>query len=715
MKKPVYALSIFIVMLMLNACAVAGNIDDRMLEAVLGVDMSAVKAPVVAAAVQETAAASAAVETAGEQMSSGSREEELAKHLAAYQLYAEDILAHKALIDDYNWQYDQVGNRRALQRHVSLVNIYGDSVPELIYIARESPDSQAALLRILSVEGGALKPLYDYYWDSQVGGGFFYKLFTVCDESDPGEAALYAYTSWGDDYLSEEYGVFTMSDGMLDGIKPLFSHRSDPDYEHIVNAQLNYIDSYAVGDQTITEQEYRTLEQQLTDRTISMLMFSDRYESMDKLDELILSRGCPAMTADEALLFLDGRIRLGFGNEKSSKEVAEQWVGYYVLNDMNDIEITYADNCSLRLEMNVSDAAGTSVVHNEYQAYFTDPYCTRFTLPYQSGILQIFDYDGSHEDAGISVSLSNGMLGANDGYYAKQKNGKKPGTEDKTPYFGNGSSWGSGLFTGDAFSFNADTALAAAMLSQEAEGSDDQKIQTLYGEYDLWGVKTYNYGGDGAFSFAQDILTVNGWDTNILIINARGTMPERWREVMGDWLKGGTDSFLGYEVWDNAYDFEEDIWDALKTYLNDHPYLKDTEHLKILVTGHSLGGAAADLIGARIDDAVRNRTFFNPHVKLSDVQVYTFGTIKVLKQIMNVSSGYENIHNVYNYYDTYGPHGNFSMLEASSANGKFGHTEMFSLDKEDSMFTNKNHWMSTYMEAIEKDRDEGGILNKRCR
>lgn len=117
------------------------------------------------------------------------------------------------------------------------------------------------------------------------------------------------------------------------------------------------------------------------------------------------------------------------------------------------------------------------------------------------------------------------------------------------------------------------------------------------------------------------------------------------------------------------------------------------------------------MAGARIDSEIASKAFFNPTVSKEDVYVYTFGTIKVVDSDTNVLSGYENIHNIYNYYDAFGFRGNYSWTNASSANAKFGHTELFELDVESNMVSTENHWMSTYRDALEIEEIQKGFIS----
>ena len=128
------------------------------------------------------------------------------------------------------------------------------------------------------------------------------------------------------------------------------------------------------------------------------------------------------------------------------------------------------------------------------------------------------------------------------------------------------------------------------------------------------------------------------------------------KEFVNDWHKAGERFFLEEKVYNNVYDFEEKVWKGLNAYLDENPDVENDKNLKILVTGHSLGGAAANMVAARMD-YLRNRGEWISTVKKENIYCYTFGAIKVLAHDINIEDGYENIYNIYNKYDSFGPNG----------------------------------------------------------
>lgn len=188
-----------------------------------------------------------------------------------------------------------------------------------------------------------------------------------------------------------------------------------------------------------------------------------------------------------------------------------------------------------------------------------------------------------------------------------------------------------------------------------------------------------------AFSIASQTMEINGEESDLLVIVTRGTTYD-W-EKFKDKFCTPNKEFYGYTAYDWVWEFEEDVYAGLEYYSNDHPDL-GTRPLKVLVTGHSLGGAAANLIAAKMNfEAGKDYLFFKNVVK-DDVYAYTFGAIDSIidenwnKQHIDVPvAGFDNIINIYNYLDTFGPEGN-SVITANgnSMYGKFGHFYTFRND-----------------------------------
>lgn len=292
--------------------------------------------------------------------------------------------------------------------------------------------------------------------------------------------------------------------------------------------------------------------------------------------------------------------------------------------------------------------------------------------------------------------------------------------------------WCPALFENPATHYNNKLALVAAEMSEAAEDTTGNGIEAKFDQYNINSHKPYKYTSGtvlpvidielafegGAFAIGDDTLNIDGIDTTILVITARGS--KTLGEFAGDLWKGWyldpnkVHALLNKTVWDNIYDFEEQLWEGINDYIKDHPTVQSAKKLKILITGHSLGGAAANLLGAEFTNGVGGSEWWGDKVTKDDIYVYTFGAIKVLTTEENASVGYENIHNIYNHYDSFGPNGNLGFTGASSVNAKFGHTEEYQNDhtqdpSNDGSLT-VNHNMSSYV----SDLRDGLISSAPC-
>ena len=235
------------------------------------------------------------------------------------------------------------------------------------------------------------------------------------------------------------------------------------------------------------------------------------------------------------------------------------------------------------------------------------------------------------------------------------------------------------LFLEPSTEYNNDLAYMAAELCDKAQSKSRQNTKNALN--DGYGIENepYNYDKSAAFVIGHKKVKIKGeGDATVLLVIARGT--ETLAEQIGDAGKGVKRDFLDEKVYDNVYDFEEKIWQELYKYLNDNPDIKSDKNLKILVTGYSLGGAAANMVAAKMD-YLRERGKWISNVDKEDIYCYTFGAIKVLAQkekvgYKNIEDGFENIFNIYNKFDTFGPNGDnkWKFFKASHPKTKFGYT-----------------------------------------
>ena len=286
--------------------------------------------------------------------------------------------------------------------------------------------------------------------------------------------------------------------------------------------------------------------------------------------------------------------------------------------------------------------------------------------------------------------------------------------------------WNADLFTKGSTIFNIDLAILCARMSQKCYDIDN--LFSMLVEWDFLDGWTFNYTeddtlgiyiGENCFSVSHSTMEINGKKTTVICIVCKGT--GTLGEILGDWLKGHpydkTQDFFGVDVWTNIYDYYSDVMYGLEIYVENHEDILLSDDIKFVITGHSLGGAAANLVGADITSGIGYNEWWSDLVTKSDVYVYTFGAIKTLKDTSNYSYTFENIHNIYNYYDSFGPHGNYSATNASSPYSKFGHTDIYKDDRchfEEYGFSFENHDLKNYLFALSLEKASGGVLDYEC-
>ena len=296
--------------------------------------------------------------------------------------------------------------------------------------------------------------------------------------------------------------------------------------------------------------------------------------------------------------------------------------------------------------------------------------------------------------------------------------------------------WNGALFAESSLLFNKDLAVLCADFSEHAY--DSTRMSALLENLGFDAYETYNYSandslgtcrGENCFVIAHATLDVSGEQTTVLCVFCRGT--DTSGESIGDWLKGNpfnNQRRLGeYLVWQNIYDFYTDVKKGLNDYRWKHPEITDATRLKVLITGHSLGGAAANLCGAAFNLSVGGEDWWSGRIRKSDIFVYTYGAIKTTVSDRVTAEGFENIHNIYNYYDVFLPTGYYGNLGVSSMYSVFGHFDYYQDERfhdeeygvyigdEMSRFSYANHDIKgNYIFAMQYERDVGGLLKYGC-
>lgn len=259
------------------------------------------------------------------------------------------------------------------------------------------------------------------------------------------------------------------------------------------------------------------------------------------------------------------------------------------------------------------------------------------------------------------------------------------------------------LFSGLPRNYNYELAKLGGILSCAAEKSERELVEILEMlEVDDYDTENFGLLGTYAFAFAYKEIELNGEDTALLFIIARGTT-KPWEGIAD--ANDSTTPFYGYSAYDTPYDFYSQVNDALTKYLNEIGLEPGVYPTKIFVTGRSLGGACANLVAAQFRLSDKWHSSLNP---TEDVFAYTYGAIDSLSVKENdrtpVSEGFRNIHNIYNLYDTFSHRG--IQLGPTTAGddmfGKFGHIDFFShqYSTHNNIAATKNHNMESYLNSI---------------
>lgn len=242
------------------------------------------------------------------------------KSIPAYCSYIDLLNEKKENIEKYTWQKGHYGSDEYWitdePQPVVIADVYGDDTPELIYMSVDDLD-YCSVLHIVTYQNGSTTELYNEIFDSQVGGESNYYLYQR--ESDK---TLYAYSSFGCDYWTDTYTRFAEEDGKLVE-KVDLKYDSHPDYDNVIDGQLQYFDTYYLDDIEITEEQYKRKQSEMTDGTKTILMRSKTLP--DNAEAFVIDNGCAAMTCKEALLYLKNQIGNSYTLEASDVPDSLKW------------------------------------------------------------------------------------------------------------------------------------------------------------------------------------------------------------------------------------------------------------------------------------------------------------------------------------------------------------------------------------------------------
>ena len=236
--------------------------------------------------------------------------------------------------------------------------------------------------------------------------------------------------------------------------------------------------------------------------------------------------------------------------------------------------------------------------------------------------------------------------------------------------------WGASLFSHDPEQLNWDLLLLSAGMTACITDGGDHDPHFSEGHYITGALKKlgftdialfsypksrYNVSKDDAgfgseddtfaFAIGHRVMEDENGSFDLITIVMRGTVT--FDEMIADSLfTYKTRSWVdGYTTYDGFYGFANDVLKGLDYVKNKYSSSFTGDRTVYLISGHSLGGAAANLTAARLTSDGET------------VYGFTFGALNSLTRSAN--SIYKNIWNCMNYYDAFGPHGGEFFKPAS--------------------------------------------------
>ena len=174
----------------------------------------------------------------------GEQEPEPVDLAGAYAAYRSVLQSHGAQISEYASWYEAFGELKP----VNFVDIYGDAVPEMIFVEMTDAADSPSHLVILTYEDGELVTLYENnVWDYFAGGGLSFVLYQAA-----GSRTLYAltrnnlqgqYSVWKDILFDETGGQFVAK--VLEKTDAYYWAGEEIDYNRYQEIQDEFPDKFS--------------------------------------------------------------------------------------------------------------------------------------------------------------------------------------------------------------------------------------------------------------------------------------------------------------------------------------------------------------------------------------------------------------------------------------------------------------------------------------
>ena len=227
----------------------------------------------------------------------------------AYDAYLSLLEEERALILDYNWQkgfgYDEDYSRSYYNPdtvNVAFADVWGDAVPELIYLRGyhyQDYPAYTAELRVMGWADGALKELYlGSEYDAQAGGGSVYRVFRI-----PGERALWIFT---EHYSEGTLSSYVQYSDAGDTLTELHKYTRETEYNDV---DWSWKTIWTLDGAESTEEAYLEAAPSMALQAAGLLLRNLSYEEYGSNAPSALPRDGAGLTVDQAIAYL--RAALG--------------------------------------------------------------------------------------------------------------------------------------------------------------------------------------------------------------------------------------------------------------------------------------------------------------------------------------------------------------------------------------------------------------------